>query len=120
MPQEVDSERMQRAKALSPLFNIADSSPPFLILAGEKDWLKDEPETFFNALKEAGFDCEFKCYDNAKHAFIVYGYTATLEETTRAILDLDAFLVNRGYLEGPTSIKMPAPLQRDKGVTPTQ
>ena len=56
--------------------------------------------TFYHALKQAGNDCEFKLYEDARHAFIVYGYTATDEQITRAILDLDAFLVKRGLLEG--------------------
>ena len=106
-PQAADAARMQRAKSLSPLFNITDSAPPFLILAGEKDWLKDEPKTFFDALQAAGIDSAFKLYPEAKHAFIVYGYSATLEEITQTILDLDAFLLERGLLDGPTAIQMP-------------
>jgi hypothetical protein len=98
---------MKRAKELSPLFNIPGPGPAFLILDGGHDWLKDEPKRFHDALKAKGVDCEFKRYPTAKHAFIIYGYSATLEETTRALLDLDAFLVKRGLLDGPTSIRMP-------------
>jgi hypothetical protein len=98
---------MKRARALSPFFNISDNGTPFLILAGGHDWLGDEPKRFYEALKEKRVDSEFKVYPTAKHAFIIYGYSATLEETTQAILDLDAFLVKRGLLDGPTSIKMP-------------
>jgi len=102
-----DPERMARAKALSPLFNISENGTSFLILAGRNDWLKDEPKRFYEALKEGGSDCELKLYTAARHAFIVYGYTATDEQVTRAILDMDAFLVKRGLLDGPPSLAMP-------------
>jgi acetyl esterase/lipase len=104
-----DGDRMARARQVSPMHNVKATDTAFLILHGDGDWIKPErPRAFCAALKKAGVDCEFKLYEGARHAFIVYGYSATLEETTRAILDLDAFLVKRGLLDGPTSIKMPA------------
>jgi acetyl esterase/lipase len=104
---EEDPDRMARAKAMSPHHNIATNGTSFLILHGQNDWLKDEPQRFFRALKGAGVDCEYKVYPTAKHAFIVYGYSATLEEISRALIDMDAFLLERGLLDGPTSIRLP-------------
>ena len=104
---EEDPERLARAKKLSPFFNITDNGTAFLILAGRNDWLKDEPDRFYKALKEKGIDCEFKAYTQGRHAFIVYGYSATDEQITRALLDLDDFLVRRGLLDGPHYLAMP-------------
>jgi acetyl esterase/lipase len=102
-----DPGRLERAKALSPVFNIEEDGPPFLILAGQHDWLKDEPANFYQALQQKGVDCEFILYATAKHAFIVYGYSASLKEITQALLDIDAFLVKRGFLEGTSGLRMP-------------
>jgi len=104
---EEDPERLARAKAASPFFNISKTTPPFLVLAGKNDWLGDEPERFYKALKAKGVDCEMRTYPTAKHAFVIYGYSATLEEMTQALIDIDAFLLKRGLLDGPTSIRMP-------------
>lgn len=105
-PQE-DPDRIKRAKEASPLYNISKNGTAFLILQGLSDWLGDQPEKFYNEIKKTGVDCELKTYPGARHAFVVYGYSATLEEITRALLDLDEFLLKRGLLDGPTSIKMP-------------
>ena len=102
-----DPERTQRARVASPYHNIPKDRTSFLILHGKHDWLKDEPERFHAALRQAGVDSEYKVYPTARHAFIVYGYSATLEETTQALFDMDAFLLKRGLLDGPTSIEMP-------------
>ena len=104
---EEDPERLARAKKLSPFFNITDNGTAFLILAGRNDWLKEEPKRFFDALLAKGVDCEFKSYAQGRHAFIVYGYSASDEQITRAILDLDAFLVARGLLDGRHALAMP-------------
>ncbi|VGO16224.1 Acetylxylan esterase [Pontiella desulfatans] len=103
------ADRDERIMKASPLFNITMPSPPFLVLQGKRDaTVKPEmAEAFYSALKTAGADCEYKLYPGAQHAFIVYGYSATLEEITQAILDLDDFLLHRGLLDGPTSICMP-------------
>jgi len=95
------------AKALSPCFSIPGNAPPCLILHGANDWLKDEPKRFCEALQGKGVDCEYTTYPTGKHAFIVYNYSATLEEMSRALLDMDAFLLKRGLLDGPTTIAMP-------------
>lgn len=95
------------ANALSPLFRIPADAPPFLILHGANDWLKDEPARFYDALQKNDIDCELKTYALGRHAFIVYGYSATDEQITRALLDLDAFLLARGLLDGPHTLEMP-------------
>lgn len=103
-----DPARTERARRLSPIYNVKKTDTAFLVLHGARDWIKAErPKAFYQALRQAGNDCEFKLYDDAWHAFIVYGYTATDEQITRAILDLDAFLGKRGLLEGPSQITMP-------------
>ena len=106
-PLSEDPERMARAKKLSPLFNITEDTPPILILKGKNDWLKEEPDVFHAALKEKGVDTEMITYPSG-HAFIVYGYSAPLERITLALLDLDAFLVKRGLLDGPPNLVFPS------------
>ena len=101
---EDDPDRLKRAKAVSPIFNIVNG-PSILVLAGGNDWLKDEPENFYKALKAKGVNCEYKVYPKAQHAFIVYSYTASLKEITQAVLDIDAFLVNLGFIDGSSSLK---------------
>ena len=101
-----DPDRLKRAQAVSPLFNIVKGSS-FLVLAGGKDWLRDEPENFYKALKAQGAHGEFKMYPTAQHAFIVYNYTASLKEITQAVLDIDDFLVRLGFINGTSSLEMP-------------
>lgn len=113
---EEDPARLKRGKAMSPVFNIHKNGPAFLVLAGKHDWLRDEPENFHKALKAAGVDAEFIMYPTAKHAFIVYGYSASLKEITQALLDMDAFLVKRGFLEGKSPLVMPGGNTVDKVV----
>lgn len=118
------NNRETRGRAVSPLFYVLDPQKkesgfsPCLILHGKRDGTVKEKmaEDYYNALKKAGADTEYILYPGAQHAFIVYGYSATLEEITQSILDLDAFLVKRGLLEGPTSIKMPDYKNTDKVV----
>lgn len=101
---EDDPNAMKDAKAVSPIFHIKKGIP-FLVLSGGNDWLGDEPNRFVHALKKKDIDHEHIHYPQAKHAFIVYNYSATLSQMTQALLDLDAFLLERGLLDGPTSIK---------------
>ncbi|MCH2176971.1 MAG: alpha/beta hydrolase [Lentisphaeria bacterium] len=101
-----DEERMRRAKALSPMHNTKKNTS-VLILAGGSDWLKDEPKNYYQALEEADADVEYIEYPTAKHAFIVYGYSATLSEITQALLDIDRFLVQRKYLSGKSMLQFP-------------
>ncbi len=102
-----EEDRRRRARELSPLFQIKKNEVSWLILQGGADWLKDEPERFFQALGAAKLDAERIVYPDARHAFVVYGYTATDEQITRALLDMDDFLVRRGILSGPTSLVLP-------------
>ena len=105
---EDDPERLARAKAASPIFHIHKQGPPTLVLHGDKDWLGDEPARFVRALRAARVDVEFISYPGVDHAFIIYGYNATLAQFTQAILDIDAFLVQRSFLTGSTVLRMPA------------
>ena len=105
---EEDPERLAGAKAVSPVFNIHRDGPPFLIIHGTSDWLGDEPKRFYDALTAAGVDAEYIEHEGARHAFIVYGYTATIGQITRALLDIDAFLAKRGFLQGESMLRMPS------------
>lgn len=104
---EEDQTRLSRAKSVSPYFNITAGTPPILILDGGKDWLGDEPKRFYDKLKASGVNVDYKHYPQAKHAFIVYGYSASLEEITQTLVDIDEFLVKHEFLEGLPTIKMP-------------
>jgi acetyl esterase/lipase len=111
---EDDPERLKRAKAASPIFNLSNQTPPFLIINGESDWLKDEPFRFKKALAGADIDVSYLSYPNFRHAFIVYGYSATIEQITQTLLDIDDFLVTKGFLKGKSHLIQPMDLKHDE------
>ena len=91
-------------KKYSPLFNLDKSDPPLLILNGKKDKVvtAEESEKLYYEAKKAGIDAETILFDDMQHAFILTNYTATKEQTTKAILEIDKFLKARGFLKGKT------------------
>ncbi|WDE95257.1 alpha/beta hydrolase [Lentisphaera profundi] len=112
------NDPISKAKQASPVFNIPTQPIPALILHGDQDFIVVEKmaREFHNALYSKGYSSEFKLYKGARHAFIVYNYSATLEETTQCLLDIDAFAVKHNFLKGPATIKMPNYSNSDKRI----
>ncbi len=93
-------DRFKRAKKLSPVNLLDSKDAPILTLNGGKDQVvtPNEAEAFFHACKEAKIDSEYMLFPDMRHAFIVTGYTATEEQTDRALTSMVAFLVKRNFL----------------------
>ena len=93
-------EQLQRAQNLSPVRFLDPKDAPILTLNGAKDQVvtPEEAESFFKACKMAGIDTEYMLFPDMRHAFIVTNYTATEEQTDRALSVIRAFLVRRHFL----------------------
>jgi len=65
------SERMELARAASPLFHVSAGDSPFLIFHGDKDPLVplDQSQRLNEALKEAGVESRLVVFEGAGHGF---------------------------------------------------
>jgi acetyl esterase len=93
--------QIKEAQRLSPINFLDRDDAPVLTMNGANDKVvtPSEAETFYEACKKSGIDTEYILWPDMRHAFIVTDYTATEEQTTRAILALDNFLQKRGFLK---------------------
>ena len=93
------TEQLQRAQNLSPVRFLDPKDAPILTLNGAKDQVvtPEEAESFFKACKMAGIDTEFMLFPDMRHAFIVTNYTATEEQTDRALAAIKTFLAKRKF-----------------------
>lgn len=94
------SNQTERAGNLSPINFLDSGDVPILTLNGQKDQVvtPEEAESFFVACKKAGIDTEYILFPDMRHAFIVTNYTATEEQTDRALSAIRAFLVRLHFL----------------------
>lgn len=94
--------RVDRAKAISPLWNISTASAPTLVMHGLADRVVNpsHSEEFQRRLQQAGVRCELNLIPGASHAFILLGYRSTGAEFLAAKSTVDRFLVSAGYLQG--------------------
>lgn len=94
--------------SLAPGNFVSPSSPPTLILSGEKDPIVPMSylQKFRSRLEKVGVRCDTVFYKGQGHAFFNRDrdngryYTATL-------IEVDRFLASLGWISGPTSLKMP-------------
>lgn len=95
------NKQEETAKRLSPINYLDAGDPPVLTMHGAKDQVvtPGEAEKFYNSCKKAGMDTEYILWPDMRHAFIVTNYTATEEQTDRALATMDAFLFKRGFLQ---------------------
>ncbi|MBD2844380.1 alpha/beta hydrolase [Paenibacillus sp. IB182496] len=93
--------RDAQAKRLSPVFHSRPGGPPMLQLHGLLDTvvLPDHAVRMHEAHLAAGNHSELVLYPDAKHAFVLYDYTATEAQVERAVADIDAFLTRLGWLD---------------------
>ena len=103
--------REERAKAISPLWNVSASSVPTLAIHGLKDGIVDPRHSsdLQQALQKAGVRSELSTIPGASHAFILLGYRSTGSEFLAALRTVDRFLVSSGYLVNEPVLAGPAP-----------
>ncbi len=92
--------QLQMAKNLSPVNFLDSKDSPILTMNGANDQVVSsaEAEAFYNSCKGAGIDTEYVLFPDMRHAFIVTNYTATEEQTDRALEAIKAFLIKRKIL----------------------
>lgn len=94
--------------SLAPGNFVSPSSPPTLILSGEKDPIVPMSylQEFQRKLEKEGVRCETVFYKGQGHAFFNRNrdngryYTATM-------IEVDRFLASLGWISGPSTLKMP-------------
>lgn len=92
-------ERREEARRLSPLFRAAPGQPPSLTLHGLLDRTV-EPEQalrYVETHRACGNDARLVLLPESKHAFILFGYTAAVEETMGALGEIHHFLSDIGF-----------------------
>ena len=108
-----NSEQLELARKLSPLYNVHKNQPPTLVLHGTDDTviLPEQSVQFTEAMKKAGNKCELILFPKTKHAFVCVNWKSPEEEVVNAIVEADRFLISLKYLKGkPTLVisKQPA------------
>jgi acetyl esterase len=103
--------REERAKAISPLWQVSAASAPTLVLHGLKDAVVDPRHAtdFQAALSKAGVPSEVGLIPGASHAFILCGYRSTGGEFLAVMRTVDHFLTKHGYLTGAVELLAPPP-----------
>ena len=106
------AEQVNMAKSLSPIAFVSSSSAPALLMHGLDDTIvpPDGSQRFAEKLRESGVPVELILIPGARHAFILPKYTATEEGVVNAILNVDRFLIKKGYLSGEPKLTIsPSP-----------
>ncbi|MDP2991080.1 MAG: alpha/beta hydrolase fold domain-containing protein [Kiritimatiellota bacterium] len=101
--------RVERAKRISPLFNVSTSSVPMLTMHGLDDTcvVPGQARDMDAAMKTAGRRHDLVLFPGVTHAFVLLGYAATDAQIYQAMTRADEFLVSLGYLSGKPTIAMP-------------
>jgi acetyl esterase len=94
------------AQSLSPLFNISSNTAPMIHIHSLADTTVDpiHSANMHTAMTNAGVYSELHWLQDARHAFILPGYTATQEQIVEGIDAADRFLASLGYLSGEPTI----------------
>jgi acetyl esterase/lipase len=110
-PTEEKTTREDRAKAVSPLWNVTKDSAPTLAIHGLADTivLPRHSSDLIERLKQSGVAGELVTIPGASHAFVLLGYRSTGSEFLNVMRDIDSFLVRAGYLQGKVNFESPAP-----------
>ncbi len=97
----------EASKAVSPLFHIPARMPPAVLLHGWNDTSvsPDQSQRYAAATKS-----RLIMVENARHAFVLPGYTAPEHQVVDAIREGDHFLQSIGYLTGPATLETASPL----------
>ncbi|WP_168442179.1 alpha/beta hydrolase fold domain-containing protein [Pontiella desulfatans] len=97
---------LEAQMAVSPLHQVASNSPPMLHIHSLTDTTVDHAQAvaMHSALTNAGVHSILHSLTDARHAFILPGYTATQEQIVEGITETDRFLESLGYLSGEPTI----------------
>ncbi|MDG0813859.1 alpha/beta hydrolase [Cohnella rhizosphaerae] len=92
--------RYGEARRLSPIYNVREGVPPLLILHGLRDGTvaAEEAVRLYEAYKQVQSMTRLRLFADAKHAFILYNYTATVAQTEEALSEIDRFLSDLSFL----------------------
>lgn len=103
--------REDRAKAISPSWNVTSASVPSLLLHGLADRvvLPVHSADLQKRMQQVGVRCEQFTLPEASHAFILFGYKSTGKEFLAALQAIDRFLVSAGYLAGEVTFSCSKP-----------
>ncbi len=106
--------REDRAKAISPLWNVTPASAPTLTIHGLKDGVvaPRHATDFHEALKKVGVASDITLLPEASHAFILLGYKSNGADFLAVMGTIDRYLANHGYLSGPATFSGPSPRGR--------
>ena len=110
-PFEDKASREDRAKAVSPLWNVTKDSAPTLAIHGLADTivLPRHSTHLIERMKQFGVASELTTIPGASHAFVLLGYRSTGSEFLKVMHDIDSFLVRSGYLNGKVEFAPAAP-----------
>jgi acetyl esterase/lipase len=100
-----------RAKAISPLWNVTPASAPSLLLHGLADRvvMPSHSADLQKRMQQSGVRCEQFTLPEASHAFILFGYKSTGKEFLASLRAADRFLVSAGYLSNEVSFSCSRP-----------
>jgi len=101
-------EEIEKWRKLSPTHNIKSGLPPLLNLQGESDkTIKPEITIKFHQdYLVAGNKSEIVLWPDAKHGFLIIGYTATEEQNVRAVNAIDSFLCSLQLIFGAPNLEI--------------
>jgi len=95
-----------RAKAISPLFQIQKALPPTLLINGEKDLITPVQEAiqFSNKANQLASNCKLIILPATGHAFAVPHYKESEEKTVNTVITMDNFLKDLHLISGKPMI----------------
>lgn len=110
-PIEDRAGREDRAKAVSPLWNVTKDSATTLAIHGLADTIVPPRHSsdLIGHMKQSGVAAELTAIPGASHAFVLLGYRSTGAEFLKVMRGIDSFLVRSGYLHGEIDFAAPAP-----------
>lgn len=102
---------MSLAEKLSPILNIQATSPPMLHLHSKADTVVSPTQAEFMhlQLKERGIPSTIHWLEDARHAFILLGFSSKPEHIYESINRCDEFLASLSYIKGKPTLKLSPP-----------
>jgi formylglycine-generating enzyme required for sulfatase activity/acetyl esterase/lipase len=96
------------ARALSPLHHISTNTPSTLLVHGTADSVVDihHSRAFLQAMRACGSAARLVELPGADHAFAVFGY-GPARFNAEAIILIDRFLAELGYIQGKPTLQEP-------------
>ncbi len=105
-------QQIEKAKQVSPVFNVHPNQPPTLVMHGldDKVILPEQSIRFTDKMKKAGNSCKLILLPATRHAFVVANYTASEKVVVNAIVEADKFLTELKFLRGKPTLIVSSPL----------